>query len=72
MGHTGKLGALNVSAATPFIVRFADAQTLDFPTLEEARGFLAFYNRSPTARNDNPAKVYSLEGGVWKEAEKSS
>jgi len=57
MSHTGKLGTITVSAATPFIIRFADAQTLDFHTLEEARGFFAFYSRSASARTENPAKV---------------
>jgi len=67
MSHTGKLGSITVSAATPFIVRFADGQTLDFHTLEEGRGFFAFYNRSASARTENPAKVYSLQSGIWKE-----
>jgi hypothetical protein len=67
MSHTGKLGSVSVSAPTPFIVRFADGQVLDFKTLEDACGFLGFYQRSPTARTENPAKVYFLKNGAWQE-----
>jgi hypothetical protein len=67
MHYIGKLGGVLVSAPTRFIVRFADGQTLDFPTLDDARGFLRFYNTSPTARLKNPATVYSLRDRVWEE-----
>ena len=67
VSHTGKLGASMVSAPTPVIVRFADGQVLDFNSADDAHGFLAFYNKSPSARQQNPAKVYLLQDGVWNE-----
>jgi hypothetical protein len=65
--HIGKLGKATLSAMTPVIVGFEEGQTLDFATVEEACGFLAFYNQSRTARTQNMAKVYVLEESTWKE-----
>jgi hypothetical protein len=67
MGYTGKLGSITVSAPTPIIVRFADGQVLEFQTPEDAAGFLDFYNRSPSARDQNPARIYFLRQDKWEE-----
>src|SRR4051812_31713722 len=67
MTHIGKLGTAVISAPTPFIVRFADGQILHFGAIEDAFGFLAFYNQSRTARVENPAKLYVLNDGKWEE-----
>jgi hypothetical protein len=65
--YIGKLDGALISAATPFIVRLADGQTLDFTTFDDAVGFLRFYNKSPRALKQNPAAVYALQDCVWKE-----
>jgi hypothetical protein len=67
MNYIGDLDGALLSAATPFIVRFADGQTLDFQTFDDALGFLAFYKTNPGAQKQNPAAVYSLQDSVWKE-----
>jgi len=65
MDYIGKLGAGIISAATPVIVRFTDGQILEFDSEEDARGFLSFYNRSPSARTQNQAKLYLFNSGLW-------
>ena len=67
MDYIGKLGASTVSAATAVIVRFTDGQVLEFESEQEARGFLAFYNRSPSARTQNRGKIYLFKSGAWQE-----
>jgi len=67
MGYTGKLGRITVSAPTPIIVRFADGQVLEFQTAGDASGFLDFYNRSPSAREQNPARIYLIREDKWEE-----
>ena len=65
--YVGKLGSVTMSANTSIIIRFADAQVLEFANLDEARGFLAFYDRSPTAKKENPAKIYCFRDNAWVE-----
>jgi len=67
MDYIAKLGQSTVAAATPVIVRFADGQVLEFETEKDARGFLGFYNRSPSARAQNAAKIYLFKSGAWHE-----
>ena len=67
MIYNGKLGTVTISARSPIIARFADGQVLDFPAIEDARGFLDFYHRSVTARTQNPAKIYSFKNDIWVE-----
>ncbi len=67
MIHTGKLGTVTISARSAIIARFTDGQVLDFPTIQDAQGFLEFYHRSVTARTQNPAKIYSLKDDIWAE-----
>jgi len=65
MDYIGKLGAGTVCAATAVIVRFTDGQVLEFESEQEALGFLAFYNRSPSARETNQGKIYIFKSGAW-------
>ena len=67
MDCIGKLGASTVCAETAVIVRFADGQVLEFESEQEARDFLAFYNRSPSARTQNPGKIYRFKSLAWEE-----
>jgi len=67
MDYIGKLGASTVSAATAVIVRFADGQILEFESEQEARRFLAFYNRNQSARAHNRGKIYLFKSGGWQE-----
>lgn len=65
--YIGKLGNSTLSAAEPFVVKFADGQFLWFATHEEAQGFLQFYHANPTARATNPGLIYSFTNGEWRE-----
>jgi hypothetical protein len=65
--HIGTLGKSTLCAQQPIIIRFKNASLLEFPSLEEAYGFLTFYNQNPTGRAENPGKIYQLVSGVWLE-----
>ena len=67
MDYIGKLGVSTVCSATAVVVRFADGQVLEFESEQEARGFLAFYNRSPSASAQNQAKIYIFKSLGWEE-----
>ena len=64
---SGRLGNATVYAKEPVIARFKNSAVLEFSTLEEADGFMKFYNTNPTAVRENPGSVYLLESGVWLE-----
>ena len=65
--YTGKLGNSTIGAQQPVIVRFKNGAVLEFPTLDEAYGFMKFYTATPSANLDNPGKIYQLVSGVWLE-----
>jgi hypothetical protein len=63
--YTGTLGKSTISAQQPIIARFANGSVLEFESMEDALGFLKFYNQNPKGRTENPAKIYQLTSGVW-------
>jgi len=65
--HIGTLGKSTLCAQQPIIVRFQNGSVLEFGTLDEAYGFLKFYNQNPTGRAENPGTIYQLVSGVWLE-----
>jgi len=68
-GFSGKLRTRTITAASAVIIYFEDGQVLEFAGVDDAKGFLQFYARNPVAREQNPGKIYRLEGGTWIEVE---